>query len=181
MPAGGANIATAQVALSSKELLDNAHINSPCTRVQFAAGACPAGSVLGSAKAVTPLLDQPLEGPVYLMTGFGHKLPDLVVDLHGQIHVTLDGRIDQFHGGLRTTFESVPDAPVSQFVLALKGGAKGLVQNSVDLCKSPQQATVTFTGQNGKTYASEPMLKTNCRSHRRHRNHHRRHGRRRAG
>jgi hypothetical protein len=163
MPAGGANIAATQVALSSTELLDNAHINSPCTRVEFAAGACPAGSILGHARAETPLLDQPLEGNVYLMTGFGHKLPDLVADLNGQIHVVLDGRIDQFHGGLRTTFEAVPDAPVSKFVLALKGGAKGLVQNSVNLCKSPQRATAVFRAQSGLSLETSPQMKVRCR------------------
>ena len=132
MPPGGANIASAQVALPPTEILDNAHIKSPCTRVQFAAGNCPPGSVLGSARAITPLLDQPLEGPVYLMTGFGHKLPDLVADLGGQIHVILHGKVDSTKaGGLRTTFEAVPDAPVSKFVLKLAGAKKGLLQNRV--------------------------------------------------
>ena len=43
--------------------LDNAHIQGPCTRVQFAANACPAGSVIGTAKAETPLLDKPSKAP----------------------------------------------------------------------------------------------------------------------
>jgi hypothetical protein len=169
MPAGGANIASTQVALSSTELLDNAHINSPCTRVQFAADACPAESVLGSARAQSPLLDQPLEGPVYLMTGFGHLLPDLVIDLRGQIHIVLDARIDQFHGGLRTTFASVPDAPVSKFVLTLQGGRKGLVQNSVNLCKSPQRASALFTGQNGSRRELNSRLLVRCAEPKKHR------------
>jgi uncharacterized repeat protein (TIGR01451 family) len=172
MPAGGANISATQVALSSTELLDNAHIKNPCTRTDFVAGACPPGSVLGYARAQTPLLDQPLEGPVYLMTGFGHKLPDLVADLNGQLHIILDGRIDQSHGGLRTTFERVPDAPISKFVLALKGGAKGLVQNSVNLCRSPQRATATFIAQNGKSLEATPPLLASC-TKRHHKSRHR--------
>jgi hypothetical protein len=176
MPSGGANIASTEVALPPSEILDNAHIQSPCTRVEFAAGGCPAGSVLGSARAITPLLDQPLEGPVYLMTGFGHTLPDLVADLHGQIHVAVDGKIDSTKaGGLRTTFAAVPDAPVSKFVLALKGHAKGLIQNSVDLCKSPQRATATFTGHNAKSLETVPLLKTSCpKHHAKHKRHHHR-------
>jgi hypothetical protein len=177
MPAGGTNIAGAQVTLPSTELLDNAHINNPCTRTQFAVGGCPAGSVLGFARAWTPLLGQPLEGPVYLMTGFGHELPDLVADLNGQIHVVLDARVDQFHRGLRTSFESVPDTPVSKFVFALKGGAKGLVQNSVDLCKFPQRATARFTAHNGKTRELDPRLTVSCRSHRKHHQNDRNHRR----
>ena len=37
-----------------------------CTRVQFAADECPKKSVYGHARAFTPLLGKPLEGPVYL-------------------------------------------------------------------------------------------------------------------
>ena len=62
--------------------LDNAHISSPCTRRQFAAEQCPESSILGSATAITPLLDQPLSGPVYLRSS-EHKLPDLVAALEG--------------------------------------------------------------------------------------------------
>ena len=49
--------------------------------------------MIGAAEAVTPLLDQPLEGPVYLRSS-SHKLPDLVADLKGQIDIELVGRID---------------------------------------------------------------------------------------
>ena len=183
MPPGGANIASAVVALPPTEILDNAHIKSPCTRVQFAAGSCPPGSVLGSARAITPLLDQPLEGPVYLMTGFGHKLPDLVADLNGQIHVILDGKVDSTKaGGLRTTFAAVPDAPVTKFVLKLAGAKKGLLQNRVSLCANPQSATALFTGQNGESVELTPKLAVLCRKGgKRHGKHHHRAGRRRAG
>ena len=44
---GEANIARAQVKLPAAAFLDNAHIAGICTRVQFAADACPAGSVYG--------------------------------------------------------------------------------------------------------------------------------------
>src|SRR5262249_40906521 len=64
MKPGEADIAHAQVTLPPSEILDNAHINLPCTRVQFEAHACPQGSVLGHAQAVTPLLEAPVEGPV---------------------------------------------------------------------------------------------------------------------
>ncbi|HXV04412.1 MAG TPA: hypothetical protein VFP23_00715 [Solirubrobacterales bacterium] len=44
----------------------------------------------------------------------------------------------------------VPDAPVSKFTLSLKGGARGLIQNSEDLCAKPQRASAEFTAHNGK-------------------------------
>jgi len=161
MPKGSANIARTQVALPHSEFLDQAHIRTICTRVQFAAEACPPGSVYGHARAFTPLLDRPLEGPVYLRSS-DNPLPDLVADLDGQIHIVLDGRIDSKHGGIRTTFASVPDAPVSKFVLTMKGGRKGLLQNSTGLCGRPRRATVQMDAHSGKTGDSRPLLKSSC-------------------
>jgi hypothetical protein len=158
---GQANIRRAVVALPHSEFLDQAHIGTICTRVQFAANACPAASVYGHARAVTPLLDQPLEGPVYLRSS-SHKLPDLVVDLRGQIDVVLAGRIDSINGGIRTTFESVPDAPVSRFELNLLGGKRGLLVNSTDLCAAKHRATVNMTAQNGRQLNSRPVLNAGC-------------------
>jgi hypothetical protein len=162
MPKRGANIARSVVALPHSEFLDQGHIRTICTRVQFAADRCPAASIYGHARAVTPLLDNPLEGPVYLRSS-SNPLPDLVADLRGQIHVVLDGRIDSKNGGIRTTFAAVPDAPVSKFVLEMKGGTKGLLVNSTNLCAKPNRATVRFDGQNGKVADSRPVLANSCR------------------
>jgi hypothetical protein len=159
-----ANIASAQVALPHSEFLDQGHIGTVCTRVQFAANQCPAKSVYGYAKAITPLLDKPLEGPVYLRSS-SNLLPDLVADLNGQIHVTVAGRVDSVHGGLRNTFEAVPDAPVSKFTLALKGGKKGLLENSTNLCLATHRATARFIGHNGKIANLRPALRVKCKKH----------------
>jgi hypothetical protein len=161
MPEGGANIARASVGLPHSEFLDQGHIKTICTRVQFKANACPAGAVYGQARAFTPLLDQPLEGPVYLRSS-DNELPDLVADLNGQIHVTLVGRIDSVNGGIRSTFEGVPDAPVSKFVLQMQGGKKGLLVNSTNLCAKTNRAKVRFDGQNGKVAHSRPVLVNGC-------------------
>jgi hypothetical protein len=161
--AGEANIAAVSVTLPHSEFLDQGHIKTICTRVQFAAGQCPKGSVYGYAKAITPLLDKPLEGPVYLRSS-DNELPDLVADLSGQIHVVLDGHIDSVNKGIRNRFELVPDAPVSKFTLTMQGGKKGLLQNSRDLCKSVNKATVLMDGQNGKVFDTEPVVQSSCKS-----------------
>jgi hypothetical protein len=168
-PKGGAysNIAKAQVALPHSEFLDTTHIKTICTRVQFAASQCPKGAIYGFAKAITPLLDKPLEGPVYLRSS-SHPLPDLVADLNGQIHVVLAGRVDSIHGGTRNTFEAVPDAPVSKFTLSLPAGKKGLLQNSTDICKGTHKATADFTAHNGKTLRLKPELQAKCPKARKH-------------
>ena len=162
MPPGGANIASAQVTLPHSAFLDQAHIGTVCTRVQFAAHACPAASVYGKAIAYSPLLDQPLSGPVYLRSS-SNKLPDLVADLNGQIEVTLDGKVDTGKGGgIRNTFTAVPDAPVSKFVLSMQGGKKGLLVNSENICSKPQKALAHFVGQNGKVDNFSPTIANSC-------------------
>lgn len=163
---GDANIGKASVNLPHSEFLDQAHIKTVCTRVQFAASACPAGSIYGHARAVTPLLDRALQGPVYLRSS-SHKLPDLVADLNGQIHVVLDGRIDSIHGGIRSTFETVPDAPISKFTLTMQGAKKGLLVNSTDLCAKTYRAKAVFTAQSGKAITAHPAMKSACGKHRR--------------
>lgn len=158
MPKGGANIGSAKVTLPKTEFLENAHIRTICTRVQYAADQCPKGSVYGFAKAWSPLLDAPLEGPVYLRSS-NHTLPDLVASLDGQIHVDLDGRISTANKRLRNTFDFVPDAPVSKFVLNMQGGQKSLLVNNEELCKAKGRAEADFTGQNGKHSLSHPLVK----------------------
>jgi hypothetical protein len=164
---GAAGIARTQVTLPRSEFIENAHFQTICTRVQFKAASvpgagCPANSVYGKATAVTPLLDEPLSGPVFLRSS-EHKLPDLVIALHsGKIDVTLVGKVDSVKGRLRTTFESVPDAPVTSFRLEMQGGKKGLFVNSTDLCRSKHKALADFEGQNGKSLLSRPVLEVRC-------------------
>lgn len=162
---GDANISRAAVTLPHAFFLAQEHIRTVCTRVQFAAKACPPGSVYGSAEATTPLLDGKLVGPVYLRSS-DNPLPDLVAALRGPdaqpIEVELAGRTDSKDGGIRNTFDLVPDAPVSQFTLNLLGGKKSLIVNSRDLCKSKQRATVRLNGQNGMVRNFRPVIKTSC-------------------
>jgi WD40-like Beta Propeller Repeat len=158
---GDANLAAVSVALPHSEFVALEHIQTICTRVRFAAHTCPKGSVYGKAKAFTPLLDHPLEGPVYLRSS-SHPLPDLVVDLKGQIEVAVAGRIDSKHGGIRARFEAIPDAPVSRFVLQMKGGAKGLLTNSTDICAHKHRASVRMGAQNGRAASLRPALGVRC-------------------
>ena len=155
-PANQANTAAATVILPPSQFIDQAHINNPCTRVQFNADACPKASILGFAEARTPLLDQPLKGPVYFRSNGGaRELPDVVADLHGPIHVTLVGFVDSVgkKGSevrrVRTRFANVPDAPVTKFTMNLFGGKRGLIENSDELCRKKRVAKVRLAAQNG--------------------------------
>jgi hypothetical protein len=157
-----ANIGGAVVTLPKSAFLEQGHIRTICTRVQFAAKSCPEAAQYGYAKAFTPLLDEPVEGPVYLRSS-NHKLPDLVASLHGIVDVDIVGRIDSFKGGIRSSFETTPDAPVSKFILSMQGGKKGLVVNSRNLCAQTSRADARFTGQNGKLHDFRPVVRaTGC-------------------
>lgn len=160
---GDANIGKTSVALPHSEFLAQEHIVTICTRVQFAADQCPKGSVYGKARAFSPLLDEPLEGPVYLRSS-ANPLPDLVAAMDGQIEIDLVGKIDSVNEGIRTTFSTVPDAPVTKFVLAMRGGNKSLLTNSTNICRGVHRATVRMTAQNGKSRNFRPSLKASgCR------------------
>jgi hypothetical protein len=147
---GDANIARATLTMPRSELIDQGHIKTICTRVQLAAHECPAGAVYGHARAESPLLDDPLAGPVYLVSS-NHVLPDLLADLRGQVEIQLHGVIKSVKGGrIRTTFSPVPDVPVSKFTLTMQGGKKGLIQNSRNLCSHRYFSKLNFLAQNGK-------------------------------
>ncbi len=170
--AGDANIGRASVMLPKSIILEQAAIGQVCTRVQFSANACPSNSVYGFAEAKTPLLDGPLKGPVYLRSS-DNPLPDLVADLHGQVSVEIAGRTDSVRGRLRNTFDMVPDVPVSEFSLTIRGGkGGGLLVNSRDLCKRKQFARVELGGQNGKQILRKKQrVKTPCKKKKHHKKH----------
>jgi hypothetical protein len=171
---GQANTALASVALPHAIFLDQASLGTVCTRPQFAAGQCPARSRYGFARAWTPLLSHPVEGPVYLRSS-NNTLPDMVADLRGQVSIVLDGRIDSFKGGIRTTFANVPDLPVSKFVITLPGGKHGLLQASTNLCAKPVKGIIRLVGQNGKKVTRHPRIQTPCKGKHK-KKHHKKHG-----
>jgi hypothetical protein len=163
---GDANIGRAAVTLPRPLFLEQSNLANVCTRVQFAAHQCPKDSVYGFATAETPLLDAPLKGPVYLRSS-DNLLPDLVADLRGQVEVALAGRIDTVKGRMRTTYDVVPDVPVSKFVLTLPGGRDGLLVNSTNLCARKYRVIAKFKGQNGKKANQRPRLRTPCKKRKR--------------
>ncbi len=170
---GEANIKRVQVKLPKGELLDNAHIGTACTKPQFDTNSCPPASKLGSATVTTPLLSNPLSGSIYLRASKVHQLPDLAVDLEGQIDFETAARIDSVGGGLRATFETVPDVPVSAIKVDLVGGSKGLLQNSESLCGTSKSAKTRMVGQNGKSFNASTKLQVSCGSKKRAKRHQR--------
>ena len=170
-----ANVKDLIVRLPRSAFLEQGHIRTICTRVQYAAERCPKAAQYGYIKAWTPLLDEPLQGPVWLRSS-NHKLPDLVFDLRGLVDVEVVTRIDSVKGGIRASVEDAPDAPISRVLLRMQGGKKGLIVNSRNLCYKPKRnhANVQGTGQNGRRFSAKPLMQAQCGKVRKHSRHHRR-------
>jgi hypothetical protein len=166
-PAGQSNLKQVEVTLPPSLALDpdNSQSDALC---EFVDGRktipeCPKSSIVGTATARTPILDQPLNGPVYFIKHIRtdpksgrqiRTLPTLAAVLQGE-GVTLVLRatssVDD-DDQLVTTFANIPDAPVSSFKLNINGGKKGiLVISDADICKSTQILEQVTDGQNGKT------------------------------
>ncbi|MGN6203259.1 MAG: hypothetical protein ACTHNY_12775 [Solirubrobacterales bacterium] len=169
-----ANTRAAVVTLPAGLFIDNSHIGTPCTRVQFDAEKCPKISILGHATARTPLLDKPLKGNVYFRSNGGaRELPDIVADLRGQIHIILVGYIDSVaqkgseSSRVRTRFLHVPDAPVTKFTMSLFGGKRGLIENSISLCRGAHRVRLELKAQNGRQRTTDPPIAVaSCRAKR---------------
>jgi hypothetical protein len=157
-----ANIGRARVVLPLSLALDPANAQEICTYEGGLRADCPAASRVGTATAISPALDGPLSGPVYFVQGIrfdpttGNRirtLPTLLVKLNGELRINLRGRTDVVRKRLVSTFEAVPDAPVSRFHMKLKGGRGGILTVAArrGLCRRGAEiATGGFTGHNGK-------------------------------
>ncbi|HEX5983974.1 MAG TPA: hypothetical protein VFY69_07195 [Solirubrobacterales bacterium] len=157
------NLKDIAVVIPRQQFLAQEHIRSICTRVQFAARACPRNSVYGKAVAHTPLLDEPLRGNVYLRSSSG-ALPDLVADLYsGTVHIVLQGKIGPGRkGGIRAFFSELPDQPINRFTMTLFGGKRGLLVNSANICAKPPVSNVKTIAQNNIGAVFTTKLRGQC-------------------
>jgi hypothetical protein len=171
-PRAQANLSRLALAFPRSAFIEQGHFRTICTRVRFAADAghgaqCPKGSVYGRVKVWTPLLAQPLTGPVYLRSS-DHELPDAVLALRSPIGIRLEVavRIDSIRGRLRAILADVPDAPVSRVIVQMQGGRKGLFVNSRNLCRKQgrNRARANGRAQNGRRSLSRPLVRAlGCR------------------
>jgi hypothetical protein len=150
------------VTLPKAFAIDQRHLSNICSRSQLAAERCQGRQPIGSVWVRTPLLDAPLQGPAYAVSGFG-KLPRVVFILDGQVTIMPQAESRSVNNGsLRTTVPVIPDAPVGHFRLTLLGGKKGYLVNTRDLCAAPTTTGIAFVGQNGKRARQSVVTKSPC-------------------
>jgi hypothetical protein len=180
---GEAAISRAKVILPKSLALDPANAQALC---EFEDGTkpdlenhCPKGSIVGRARAVTPLLDEPLSGNVYFVKNVRRSasgnlirtLPMIVVALRGKIAINLEGTSSTTRDGrLVNTFAGVPDAPITKFNLNIQGGSGGIIavtrtrRARINLCAKPNghTAEVATDGHNAKRADFRTRVKTPC-------------------
>jgi hypothetical protein len=101
--------------------------------------------------AATPLLAAPLSGTVYLAAHKPPSLPTLEAVLQGSgITVDLSGKLN-LGNGITSTFDTVPDVPITSFRLSLPpSAANSALTATADLCAGKLPLVATILGQNGK-------------------------------
>ncbi len=155
---GQANIGKVLVSLPKQLPARLTTLQKACTEATFAQNPalCPAASDVGTAKALTPVLNVPVEGPAYLVSHGGAAFPDLVVILQGEgIRLDLTGNTDIKKGITTSSFATIPDAPISIFELKLPEGPHSVLTTDLpakakgNLCGQKLTMPTTITGQNG--------------------------------
>jgi hypothetical protein len=141
-----ANIASVKVELPKQLPSRLTTLQKACTSAQFDSNpaGCPAASVVASAKAITPILPVPLEGPAYFVSHGNEAFPQLILVLQGY-GITIDLVGDTFiskSGITSSTFAHVPDAPVSSFELTLPQGKFSALAANGNLCALTKTVSV---------------------------------------
>ena len=177
MAPGGANLSSAEVTLPLSLALEPENANKLCEPSAAAENKCPKASIVGQVKAVSPILDGTLDGPVYFVRGerkdpktgrIIKTLPTLFIPLTSStspllvIYLKATSQVRDNH--LVTTFKDIPDAPVSDFVLKINGGSHGIlvVSGKSGLCGSVQKPVFSAVGHNGKRHDGVVPTSVNC-------------------
>jgi hypothetical protein len=172
-PAGpfDANISKVKVDLPKQLPSRLTTLQKACPAKVFEANpaACPSASIVGHAKATTPVLPVGLEGPAYFVSHGGEEFPQLIIVLQGYgttVHLVGSTFISKA-GITSSTFKQVPDVPVGTFELTLPQGKFSALAANGNLCTTKKLVMPTsFIAQNGAViHTSTPITPTGCAKH----------------
>ncbi len=143
-------------------------LQKACTQAQFQANpaGCPEASVIGHAKAVVPNIPVPVEGPVYFVSNGGEAFPNLVMVLQGYgVTIDLVGNTYISKSGVTsTTFNAVPDNPVTSFEITLPEGPHSALAANGNLCEQHLTIPNEYIAQNGiQIHTNAPIAVEGCK------------------
>ncbi len=185
------NIASVKVELPKRLPSRLTTLQKACTAAQFESNpaGCPAGSLVGHAIALTPVLPVPVSGPVYFVSHGGEAFPSLIMVLQGYgVTIDLEGSTFINPAGITSsTFKSVPDVPITSFELTLPEGPFSAITAVGNLCKATKLAMPTeFVAQDGAVIDQSTKIdvtgcpkakKATSKKSKRHKKKHKRHKR----
>jgi hypothetical protein len=178
-PGSQANIAMVKVSLPKQLPSRLTTLQKACLAAVFDANPanCPAASIVGHAKATTPLLPVPVSGPAYFVSHGGEAFPSLIIVLEGYgVRIQLVGSTFIKGGITSSTFKTVPDVPVGTFELTLPQGKYSALAANGNLCKRKLLMPTSFVAQNGaEIHQNTKIAKTGCHKVKKHKQH-KRHG-----
>ncbi|MGA7704307.1 MAG: hypothetical protein WB998_05365 [Solirubrobacteraceae bacterium] len=162
-----ANIAKVKVDLPKRLPSRLTTLQKACPAATFEAdpAGCSSGSIVGIARASTPVLPDGLMGPVYFVSHGGEQFPSLIIVLQGDgVRVDLIGATFISKAGITSsTFKSVPDVPIASFELYLPRGPHSALAANGNLCKGKLAMPTAFTAQNGIViHESTAIAVTDC-------------------
>jgi hypothetical protein len=173
-PPGQANIAKVDLELPKALPARLTTLQKACTEAQFTTNpaGCPAASDIGTATAITPVLNAPLTGPAYLVSHGGAAFPDVEFVLQGEgITIDLDGQTDIKRGITYSRFETIPDAPISNFTTVLPEGPHSVLATDIpasakgSMCGQALSIPTIITAQNGKQIKQTTKITvTDCKT-----------------
>jgi hypothetical protein len=158
-PDGQSGIRRARVLLPRALATNLRAIEAACSQADFDAGRCSDDARGGRAIAVSPFVDEPLRGPVYLVRRERGRLPKLVAQLGGPLRIDVTGlpKVGR-RGKIATIFKDLPDVPVTSFTLRLRGGRLGWLQATENLCARGLALPAGFRAWNGELTRRRPPI-----------------------
>ena len=156
-----ANVAKAKVSLPKQLPSRLTTLQKACLAATFEKNpaSCPAASIVGHAKVITPIVPVPLEGPAYFVSHGGEAFPDLTIVLQGYgITIDLIGSTQIKSGITTTTFKATPDAPFSSFELNFPQGPNSALAANANLCSSKLTMPTELTAQNGLLFTQQTKI-----------------------
>ena len=162
------NLRAMRIALPRALGFDISGLREICSRRDAVDGLCSARARVGSARARTPMLGEPLKGAIYVVQPQGDGLPDLWIGLAARgLRVDVRGRTLKRRGRIFTSLVGLPDVPLSRFTMRLRGGKRGVLSLRTGVCgrrdrKRLLASPLVAKGQNGVRRTLRPMVSALC-------------------